>query len=233
MVSVGRMTNNRQGVNLNAELDLDQLKLSLGIGASSELEGISNQITYGHPINGLTRSRLWRWNFPANVGPYSRYSVTYRDVYETVNLKDSIPTIKHFNGIEFQAKYHPKYFNQKLYIFTLSKFTSVQDAVFTDDAYVRQYSNEFEAYYAMNSKLVFNGYAGFERTIANYDTETDFETKRPRDQFGNGYGLGIDYTIAKNTALFIRHRWFSFEDKSFERDQFKGTETILELKLTF
>ena len=238
MVSVGRMTNNRQGVNLNAELDLDQLKLSLGIGASSELEGISNQITYGHPINGLTRSRLWRWNFPANVGPYSRYSVTYRDVYETVNLKDSIPTIKHFNGIEFQAKYHPKYFNQKLYIFTLSKFSSVQKEkssipVFTDDAYVRQYSNEFEAYYAMNSKLVFNGYAGFERTIANYDTETDFETKRPRDQFGNGYGLGIDYTIAKNTALFIRHRWFSFEDKSFKEDKFKGTETILELKITF
>ena len=238
MVSVGRMTNNRHGLNLNAELDLDELKLSLGIGASSEMEAISNQITYGHPVNGLTRSRLWRWNFPQDVGPYSRYSVTYRDVYETVHLKDSIPTKKNFNGIEFQAKYHPKFFNQKLYLFTLSKFSSVQKEkssipVFTDDAYVRQYSNELEAYYAMNSKLVFNGYVGIERTIANYDTETDLETMRPRDQFGHGYGLGIDYTITKNTALFIRHRWFSFEDKSFEDDHFKGTETILELKLTF
>jgi opacity protein-like surface antigen len=56
---------------------------------------------------------------------------------------------------------------------------------------------------------------------------------RPRNQTGEGYGLGIDYTVAKNTSLFLRHRWFSFEDTSFERDQFNGTETILELKLTF
>ncbi|MDG1850276.1 MAG: hypothetical protein P8I82_07320 [Flavobacteriales bacterium] len=243
MVSVGAMSNNRQGVNLNAEVELDELKLSLGIGSSTELEAISEIITYGHSVNGLTRSRIWRWAMGGEEpitadGPYERYSVAYRNVYETVKLQDTIPVKKSFSGFELQAKYHPKFFGQKLYLFALCKYSSVQKdwtplPVFTEKAYVRQYSNELEAYYAFNSKLVLNGYLGIERTIANYDTEIDLKTKRPRNQFGNGYGLGIDYTIAKNTAVFLRHRWFSFEDKNFVRDQFKGTETILELKITF
>ena len=140
--------------------------------------------------------------------------------------------------MNLQAKYHPKAFGGKFYVYSLSKFSSVQKdwspiPVFTDEAYVRQYSNELEAYYAFNSKLVFSSYLGIERTLGNYETETDEISLRPLNQFGEGYGLGLDYTIAKNTALFIRHRWFSFKDKSFDRDQFKGTETILELKITF
>ena len=128
--------------------------------------------------------------------------------------------------------------SSKLYLFSISRVYSAQESwsaipVLSDKAYVKQYNNEFEAYYAVNSKFVLNGYLGFERTIANYKTDLDVKTDRPRDQFGNGYGLGIDYTIAKNTAIFIRHRWFEFEDKSFQKDHFKGTETSLELKISF
>ena len=238
MVPVGMMTNNRQGFNLNSELELDEIKLSLGLGSSTELEAKSNEITYGNSVNALTRSRIWRWGFPSDVGAYNRYSVTYRGSYETVKMKATNPSKKSFSGFELQGKYHPKAFGSKLYVYTLSKFSSVQKdwspiPVFTDEAYVRQYSNEIEAYFALNSKLVLSSYLGIERTLGNYETETDENSMRPRNQFGEGYGLGLDYTLAKNTALFIRHRWFSFEDKSFERDQFKGTETILELKITF
>jgi hypothetical protein len=238
MVAVGTMTNNRQGINLNTELELDELKISLGIGSSTELEAKSSEITYSNSVNALTRSRIWRWGFPSDVGPYNRYSVNYRGSYQTVLMKDSNPSKKSFGGLELQAKYHPKAFGGKFYVYSLSKFSSVQKdwspiPVFTDEAYVRQYSNELEAYYAFNSKLVFSSYLGIERTLGNYETETDEISLRPLNQFGEGYGLGLDYTIAKNTALFIRHRWFSFKDKSFERDQFKGTETILELKITF
>jgi opacity protein-like surface antigen len=208
------------------------------------LEAISKTITYGHPVNGLTRSRIWRWAMGgeepiSNDGPYERYSVAYRNVYETVKLKnDTVPVKKSFSGVELQAKYHPKAFGSKLYIYSLSKFNSIQKEwsplpVLTEKAYVRQYSSELEVYYAINSKVVLSSYLGHERTLANFDTETDEITKRPRNQTGEGYGFGIDYTVAKNTALFLRHRWFSFEDTSFERDQFNGTETILELKLTF
>ena len=76
---------------------------------------------------------------------------------------------------------------------------------FSTLSYIRQYSNELELFFALREDLVFCSYSGIERTIANYDTEIDAETRRPRNQFGYGYGLGLDYTIAKNTALFIRH----------------------------
>lgn len=238
MVPLGMMTNNRQGININTELDLDELKISFAIGASTEIDAIASEITYNHPINQFIRSRLWRWNFPSNVGPYGQQSVIYRDVYETVKLNDEEITKKYFNGLEIQAKYHPKFLNQKLYMFSISRFYSAQDIwssipLFNEEAYIRQYNHEFEAYYAINSKFVINGYLGFERTIANYQTETDINSGKPRNQFGNGIGIGIDYSIAKNTALFIRHRWFDFEDKSFELDKFKGTETSLELKISF
>ena len=246
MGSLGMMTNNRQGINLNSEIDLDELKLSFAIGASGEIDAISSQITYNHPVNQLTRSRLWRWNFPANVGPYGNQSVIYRDVYETVNIGETdangdftqIISKNYFSGIEFQAKYHPKFLSSKLYLFSITRVYSAQGSwspipVISDEAYIKQYNNEFEAYYAVNSKFVLNGYLGFERTIANYKTDLDVNSNKPRNQYGNGYGIGIDYTIAKNTALFIRHRWFEFEDKSFQKDHFKGTETSLELKISF
>jgi len=31
----------------------------------------------------------------------------------------------------------------------------------------------------------------------------------------------------------LRHRWFDFKDKSFEKDAFSGTETVVEIKLSF
>jgi hypothetical protein len=46
-------------------------------------------------------------------------------------------------------------------------------------------------------------------------------------------GLGLDLAIAKNTNLYIRKRWFSQMDKSFVKDNIKGTETTIELKLYF
>ena len=244
MTSVGSMSNNRQGINLNTEVNLDELTISLGIGNSIEIDALSDQITYGHQVNALTRSRIWRWpndpslpHPPKLEGPYGRYSVGYRDVYQTVNT-DGVKRKKAFGALELQAKYHPKAFGSRLYIFALSKFSSVQKEwsplpQFTDEAYVRQYSNELEAYFALNSKFVLSSYFGLERTIANYETDINEDNGRPRNQFGEGYGLGLDYTIAKNTSVFLRHRWFQFEDKNFVRDQFKGTETILELKLTF
>ena len=47
------------------------------------------------------------------------------------------------------------------------------------------------------------------------------------------FGLGLDLAIAKNTNLYFRRRWFSQEDKSFVKDNIKGTETTIELKLYF
>ena len=43
-------------------------------------------------------------------------------------------------------------------------------------------------------------------------------------------GIGIDYMMAKNTGLYLRHRYFRFNDKSFPKDAFEGNETTLEIK---
>ncbi len=237
LTGIGQFTNNRQGININADIPFKKLKLSVANGISKELEGISNRISYGHPVNQLTRSRFWRWNFPTDVGAYGRYNVIFRDVYEVVELKDSF-VAKDFNVIEVQAKYEGRIGLKRFYAFMLNRYSSVQDftsavTVFSDKAFLRHYTNEVEMYYEFTERCVFASYLGYERILANYQTDVDQVSLRPRDQEGYGIGLGIDYDLSKNTALFIRHRWFSYEDRSFSKDAFSGTETVVELKLSF
>jgi len=236
LTAIGQFTNNRQGLNINTEFSTKNLKLSLANGIGAEIEALSNQISYSHPVNGLTRSRFWRWNFPSAVGPYGRYNVIYRDVYELLELDSAVQ--KKFNVLEFQVKYHTKFLQRDLYVFMLNRYSSVQDflaptTVFTEKAYLRHYSNELEVYYALTRRFTLVNYLGFERMIANYDTERDVSSLRPRNQEGLGYAIGFDLDIARNTSFYFRHRWFSFEDRSFALDAFNGTETVFELKLSF
>lgn len=243
MLGIGQMANNRQGLSINTELDIKGLIFSLGSSFSKEIENNNNIITYGHSINGLTMSRFWRWSFPSNVGPYNRTSVLFRGVYENVAITDlaangEVVNDKHFNNIETQLKYKYKVFKGNAYFFYLGSYNSVQPefspvTVFTEDAYIRHYSHQIENYITVHPKLVLAQYLGLERVLGNYDTQVDLESKRPRDQEGIALGLGLDFSLAKNTALYLRHRYFTFEDRSFELDKFSGHETTLELKITF
>lgn len=78
-----------------------------------------------------------------------------------------------------------------------------------------------------------NAYYGYERTIGNYLTNINEETFRPMNQFGLGWGYGVDIDLGKNARLYLRNRYFSFEDKSFPMDRFKGNEWTVELKAFF
>jgi len=242
MVRVGQMTNNRQGLNLNLETSLAALKISGGIGSSAEIKPVAGIITVGHPVNQFTRSRFWRWNFPAGVGPYSRYSDIYRDVYQTVNLSDdSMGVVVHkkfFNSAEIQLKYSGKIGGKDFYLFSLFQANSASrqwsPITVTDmRAYVRQYSSEVELFAKMNQTIMLSAYIGFERTIGNYRTDISDETYRPLNQYGQGTGVGCDIELSRTTKLYLRHRWYSFRDESFLMDRFGGTETILELKVFF
>ena len=238
MLPIGLTTNNRQGVNVNSFFNWGKLNLSLGLGAASEIEAVSNQITFGHPVNQVTRSRFWRWNFPQNVGPYGRQSVIYRDVFETVNINESPIVQKRFSTLESHLKYKLNMQGKPLYLFFLGRYQCVQKEwspipVFASSAYLRQYSSELEAYWGVKKGLFLNAYGGYERTLGNYATDIDVETVRPRDQEGWGAGFGIDQTLGRNAGIFIRHRWFYFYDRSFRNDFFEGQETIVELKVFF
>ncbi len=242
MVRLGQITNNRQGVNINAETGGKKLKFSGGIGFSSEITPAAEVITFGNPVNQFTRSRLWRWIFPPNVGPYNRYSDIFRDVYQTVNLSDDSSGVvvnrKYFSVAEAQIKYYTKFLGRDLFVFSLLQMGSVQRefspvVVTNEKAYIRQYAAEFETYYAITGGFLLNLYYGYERTLGNYLTDLDEETLRPRYQYGEGVGVGCDIDMGKNTRLYLRHRWFYFRDESFNLDRFRGRELTVEIKAFF
>lgn len=243
MLGVGQMANNRQGFNLNTDFRIGDLNIIFGNGIATEIDNINGQITYGHAIHGLTWSRFWRFFFPSNVGPYNRVSVLFRGIFETVNLRDlgvngQVVNDKYFNNMEVQLKYKFNLFKRPWYSFYFGAFNSVQTkfspiTVFTEDAYIRLYAHQFENYYRIHPKLVLAQYLGWERVIGNYDTDLDIDSGRPRNQESLAVGFGIDYNLAKNTYLYLRHRYFDFEDRNFALSHFAGHESTLELKITF
>lgn len=259
IVPVGQMTNNRTGMNINSEVKISNLNVSFGYGVSTEIQAFQNRIAFTNSVNQLTRSRLWRWNFPQNVGPYGRYNVTYRDAFQQVELTDTDLGVatnpKKFTNTEIHAKYKTKIGYRNFYWFFLGRYNTAQPdfAVippFNEDAYLRQYTSETEIYYQVSDPLFINAYLGYERTIGNYQTVVSSETFRPLNQTGWGVGLGLDINISRNAGLYIRHRWVDFEDASFLEDRIKADtksprvndtnrffyqpqETLVELKVFF
>lgn len=242
LLGVGSLANNRTGLSINTEFEVKKLKVSFGQTVSKELERINSKLTYGRKVNSLTLSEFYRWEYPSGVGPYGRLNKVYRGVYETVNLDNikegEIKDDKYFNSFELQAKYEYKFKKLNSYCFYLGSFSSAQSmfspfVVLTEDAYIRQYVHEFENYLSLSSRTILTSYLGIERVIGNYETDINYNTFMPRFQTTVGVGLGVDYNLSRNTALYLRHRYFSFEDRNFELDNNNGHETTLELKVTF
>jgi len=242
VVPLGLMTNNRQGLNLNTRWQTGPMRWNLGIGMAREISPVSNRITFNHPINQFTRARFWRWNFPQNVGPYGRQSVIYRDVFETVKLSDDSAGIpvhaKHFSTLEAQIAWKTEGSPRPLYVFYLARLNSVQKnpvpvVDWRPTAYLRQYAHELESYWAVSPRWVLCAYAAAEWTLGNYATDLDLVTFKPRDQRGHALGLGADWHLGPQSALYFRHRWYGFNDRSFAQDQFRGTESWVELKVFF
>lgn len=252
MVGIGQMTNNRTGVEINTDVEMGPVKWSIGYGVSSEITAfqeindltaiIPTRITFSHFVNQLTRSRFWRWTFPQNVGPYGRYDVVYRDAFQEVELTDysvggEANTIK-FNQLELHGKYRTKLAYRNFFVFFLGRYNTAQPDLsiippFSEDAYIRQYNTEVELYYQIAKPVFINTYLGYERVLGNYATTLDNETFRPLNQTGYGWGVGMDINLSRNAGLFLRHRWFEFEDTSFRLDQFSGQESMVELKVFF
>ena len=242
IIPMGQMANNRQGLNISTDIKIKPLTITIGNSLAKEIDRIGNRISYTH-LNGLTMSRFWRWSYPSNVGPYGKKSVVYRSVFETVNITESdnngnINYDKYFNSMEAQLKYKFNFLKKPWYFFYLGSYNSVQNkfspiTVFDENAYLRVYNHQLENYFNLTSKLTISQYYGVERIIGNYSTQVNIESQKPINQEGIGIGLGIDFMMAKNTGLYLRHRYFTFEDTSFPMDKFSGHESTLEIKVTF
>jgi hypothetical protein len=244
VLPVGQMSNNRQGINLNAQVDFGKFKNSIGYGNSMELEELSSKITYSHPFNNIALSHFWRWDFPSEVGPYKNLNKIYRSVFETLNITEldssgKLPLKKkYFNTLEINSKYKTKIGTKDLYVFYLGTFNSVQNNLsamvnFTEKSLLRTYDHQLEMYLKLSPMLVWNNYVSYERIIANYSTQVDAVSKRPKNQTGYSFASGFDIQMSKNVGLYIRQRWMKYEDTSFAKDKYKGWETTVELKAFF
>ncbi len=244
MVPVGQLTNNRQGIDLNGQINIGRVKTSIGYTTSAELENISSSITYSHPINSLALAHFWRWDFPSNVGPYNNLSKIYRSVYETVHITQTDASTllpiskKYFNSLELNMKYKTSVFGKDCYLYYLGQYSSAQPeasaiTVFNEKAYLRTYYHQFESYIKLTRSIVWCSYLGYERIIANYKTETDVVTKRPKNQTGIGIATGVDIRMSKNAGLYLRHRWMNYKDTSFQKDRYNGYESTVEIKIFF
>lgn len=241
---IGQLVNNRQGIDLNAQIDIGKVKTSFGYSVSTELENISSKITYSHPVNSLVLAHFWRWDFPANVGPYNNLSKIYRTVFETVNLTEVDPATglprkkKYFNSVEINSKYHFKCLARDCYIYYLGQYNSVQNYlsavnVVSEKALLRTYYHQLESYYAISKNLIWCNYAGYERIVANYKTQTDVVSRRPKNQTGVSLATGFDIRLSKGAGLYLRQRWMNSRDASFSKDRYSGYETTVEIKIFF
>jgi predicted porin len=69
--------------------------------------------------------------------------------------------------------------------------------------------------------------------IANTQTQLDVVSNLPKNQTGLSYAIGMDFQLAKNTGLYVRQRWFKYNDANYSLDKYAGTETTVELKIFF
>ena len=244
VIPIGQMANNRQGIDLNAQLNFGKFKNSIGYSNAMEIEELSTKLTYSHPFNNIALSHFWRWSFPSEVGPYQNLNKIYRSVFETLNITELDSTgklplkKKHFNTIEINSKYKTQIGNKDFYIFYLGTFNSVQNKLsalvnFTEKSLLRTYDHQLEMYLKISPMLVWNNYISYERIIANYQTQVDVISKRPKNQTGYSAATGFDIQMSKNVGLYIRQRWMKYEDASFAKDKYKGWETTIELKAFF
>lgn len=242
-----QMANNRWGLRLKHEDSYGKLKVIAAIDMQQEHENIFNSVTYLHQLNAFTRSRFGY--FQNGIGPYDRVINIFRRSYENLPITDSVADYKKgYNSLLLSLKYKFLILNRELVLSSFSNYSSVQDKFsaipeFSDDAFVRTFYQEFLTFFAVHPRLTLIGFLGFERNLGNdrtilYDQEletltTDKSAGKPIDQYGTGYGVGFDYDLSGRAGLYVRQRWFDYEDRNQVLDKFKGYETTVELKIFF
>ena len=104
----------------------------------------------------------------------------------------------------------------------------------------------------LHPRLTVLGHAGLERVIGNNETAigdsnnpsvsnnlwhrlTGAQVRQTmaRNQTHHRLGLGMDMSLSDGTNLYIRHQCYGYKDPNFTLNQLSGTETMVELKLTF
>ena len=244
LTNSGYLVNNRIGGNVSADLDLMGLKLTGSLELSKDIERFSttNNLTYGHRINGLEISRFVPFPNPlGDFGPNARMNTFFRGAYETVQISDTasdggMRNKLTYTSIDVQAKYKVPVGKKDLYFFTLNTFSAVNDKAFYDNAFINASYHEFELYYQLWRDVSLSFYHGIEFVKGNEFTDQEVQADgslEARNQTGKSWGVGVDYQMNDKTFLYLRQRWFGFDDTSFVGENFKGRHLSVELKIFF
>ena len=249
IAQTNQLVHNRRGITIGTGYEIGALKLAGSWSFAQEIDPAATELSYVHRINGLAMSRIYN-PFPGGVsraiifGPYNRKLSFFRGTSELVRTTDTEPATnlaqqrKFFNTADLQAKFNTELFNKSLYLFYLGFFGSVSPEAeaapgFNEDSYLFIQQHEMEVYYEIIPKFILTGYFGVENARGGKFTEWNEETNKPLDQIGTAVGVGFDWMLSKNSGLYFRHRWMSFEDRSFPLDTYRGREITIELKTFF
>ncbi len=233
---VDMISNNRLGTALRLDEKFGKLKVEFGNAFSVEKENLYDTITIQHRVNSFSRSRFNP--FGSSSGPYQRLRNRFMRTFETLGVTDSVSDYKKgFNVLDLALKYKVGEGKRGVILVNYASLGSVGEGLkiipgLSDQSFYRQYYEEISAYWLLSDNLVLLGFAGFEKLIGNDRTLLSTDGK-PVDQTGKGFGIGLDWDFMKNGGLFVRHKWFSHEDKNFVLDKFRGQETSLEIKIFF
>jgi hypothetical protein len=253
MGGVGSLANNRRGVALNTDFKIWKLKFNTGLQMEGEMNRLNNgnTVSFNHNINALAWSRLpLYYPLTTPMGPNQRVHQFYQGASEVVNISDTLPNgtpqyKRMYNSFDFQVKFKNKIFNKDFYMYFLNTYMSVQNTlspvpVLSNSAYIRAQYHELEAYYQVNRNFLVSMYGGLELVKGN--SHTDLTTAATgvngvaglaRNQIGKSLGVGLDVLLSNSANIYFRQRWFSFDDRSFNKEEFQGQESTIELKIFF
>lgn len=179
------------------------------------------------------------------------------------NSSDKASFKKFFNTIELQIKYKNTIGKHKFYIFSLTRLNSCQKEMKFLPQYnikpvtlISQFSQELDFSLELNSSTTLIFSYGIERVIGNSQTgigDQDLTfggntinnllenlgiNKFSENNFSKNIqnrliGIGLDFKIANNAMLFLRHNLYKYYDPNFVLYNLSGTETMLEIKILF
>ncbi len=232
---VGMMSNNRNGAILKIDKVSDRFQVELGNAVSQEKQNIFQGVSFEQMVNAFSRSRFSPWT--QNAGPYGRINNRFRRSFETLAITDSGNYKKAFNSADLTLKMKIRLFKRDIilsnYCFAGSVGKTISPIpVWNTGSFVRSFFEEFSAYVPLKKNVMLLGFYSIQINKANGQTQLA-ENGKPLDQIGTGFGFGIDYDFASNAGIFLRHRWMEQKDENFTADRFKGTETMVELKVFF
>lgn len=238
---IGIICNNRQGINLTLEKNFGKLKTQFGAAWSQDLENLGDTVTFQHRVSAFSRSRFHPW-FNAG-GNYGRIKSGWMRTYEIVSITDkakgiSTDYLKGYSALELFLKYKITVFNRDLVLLNYNSYNSVDDKLkvvgTTDASFIRVFFEDFTASYKLTKKVSVVGNVGFERALGGTRTqEVSPGSGKFINQTGTAFALGVDYDFTRNAGLHIRHTWLQHKDANFVLDEYKGTETNIELKIFF